>query len=49
MIISVETNGGMILGLIFKPSVIEMVAVDINKVIQVVELMKRKMIESVGN
>jgi hypothetical protein len=46
MTISIETGGGMIMGLVFKRSVIENVPVDIQKAIQAMNVVNKKVIES---
>ena len=46
MTISIETGGGMIMGLIFKSSVIENISIDIQKAIQVIDVINQKVIES---
>jgi len=46
MTMSFETSGGMVMGLIFKRSVIENVAVDIQKAIQAIEIINKNIIAS---
>jgi hypothetical protein len=46
MTLSFETNGGMIMGLTFKRSVIENVAVDIEKARQAIEVINKNIIKS---
>jgi len=46
MTISIETGGGMIMGLIFKRSVIENIPIDIQKAIQAMDVINQKVIES---
>jgi len=46
MTMSFETSGGIIMGLIFKRSVIENVAVDIHKAEQAIEIINKKVIEA---
>ena len=49
MLISIETMGGMFpLGLRFKPSVIEGVSVDIQKVLQAVRLINQRVVAAQG-
>jgi hypothetical protein len=44
--ISVETSGGMVMGLTFKRSVIENVPVDIQKALMAIQLINRKIVEA---
>ena len=46
MTISFETSGGMVMGLTFKRSVIENVAVDIQKARQAIEIINKNVINS---
>jgi hypothetical protein len=48
LLLAVETNGARVVGVIFKPSVIENVSVDIHRAMQAVELLNRKVLESRG-
>lgn len=44
--ISIETSGGMVMGLTFKRSVIENVKVDIQKALSAIQLINRKVVEA---
>ena len=44
--ISLETSGGMVLGLSFKRSVIENVSVDLEQALKVIRIVNQKVIES---
>ena len=46
MTISLETSGGIIMGLVFKRSVIENVAIDIQKVVQTIRIVNENVIKS---
>ena len=46
IVISVETSGGMVLGLSFKRSVIENVSVDIEQALKAIRIVNQKVIES---
>lgn len=46
IVISLETNGGMVLGLSFKRSVIENVSIDIEQALKVIRILNQKVIES---
>lgn len=46
IVISLETRGGMVLGLAFKRSVIENVSVDIEQALKVIGIVNQKVIES---
>ncbi len=46
MTMSFETNGGIIMGLTFRRSVIENVPVDIHKAVQAIEIINKNVIES---